>query len=218
MSISIVRYTSILAALSAVALTSCSGGGAPSMAPLTPSTHMLKPLSSSVRSLKCFTQDGGTCSIAKDGTVTLGLPDPPAPDAGAGVYFASDNSLKGLTLTNLQDISFFINGPYQAGSPRVSIPVTYNGTPTTAFIYPQGCGFSSTSVDWTVDPVAAPNNTGNYCMEMNGFNSPQEYWGTWSAFTAQFGGAVISSPPFFLVDADNATGGTWIVSSVQTTP
>lgn len=178
-------------------------------------TGHTQPMSSATSSLKCFAQDAGTggCSISKDGTVTLILPNPPAADAGVGVYFASSNNLKGTTLANLATLSFTVSGPYQAGSPRVSIPVTYNGSPATVFIYPQDCSFSESNLSNSmVNPLANPDAAGNYCMGITGTGAS---YSTWSSFVATYGSAIIASPPLFLADADNAMGGTWTLSTIK---
>lgn len=199
--------------LSAALFTAC-GGNSSGVTP-TGGGNTIAPMSTGTSSLKCFAQDAGSdgCSISKDGTVTLSLPNPPAGDAGVGVYFASSNSLKGTTIANLSALSFTVSGPYQAGSPRVSIPVTYNGSPATVFIYPQSCSFSQSSLtDSTVNPLATPDAAGNYCMGITGTGAP---YSTWSSFVATYGSAVIASPPLFLADADNASGGTWTLTDIK---
>lgn len=196
----------ILGCLTALGLAACSGGGA------VPSGAGGGSTLSAAKSLKCFTNDGGTCLIDKDGTVSLALPTPPPADAVAGVYFASDHSLNGTTLANLQAFKFTLNGPYQAGSPRASIPVTYNGVATHVWVYPQNCSFSSDFIhDSTVDPIDYPSS-GNYCLELQ--SAGGAYYSSWSTFVSDFGSAVISGPPDFLADADNANGGNWTLTDI----
>lgn len=197
----------ILSCLMALGLAACSGGGGTLPSAGTSGRTTL----SSAKSLKCFTNDGGTCSIDKSGTVRLHLPNPPAGDAVAGVYLASDHSLSGTTLANLQAFKFTVSGPYQAGSPRAIIPVTYNGAATDVYVYPQDCSFSSSTVDNTVDPVGSPSG-GNYCLEIQ--SNGGTYYSSWSTFIATYGSAVISGPPDFLADADNANGGNWTLSGI----
>lgn len=202
--------------LSAALLTAC-GGNTSGVTPTGNGAmgRTVAPMSSAASSLKCFAQDAGSggCTISKDGVVTLNLDNPPNADAGVGVYFSSSNSLKGTTIANLTALSFTVSGPYQAGSPRVSIPVTYNGGSATVFIYPEDCSFSNPELsNQVVNPLASPDAAGNYCMGITGDGGS---YSTWSSFVATYGSAVIASPPLFLADADNATGGTWTLKNIK---
>lgn len=160
---------------------------------------------SAIPSLKCFSGNGGTCSISSTGVVTL---NNTASGSFAGVYFASSNNLKGLTLSQLATLSFTLSGSQQPsqGSPRVSIPVTYNGSATTAYVYSQDCSFGAVVYPETVDAF------GTSCKEMQGYSSPL-YQPDWSAFTSAFSTATITAPPFFLADAGSP--GTWTLSDLQ---
>lgn len=198
------------AALSAVAFASC-GGSVMNAAPPAPSAHAIGTASSAVRSLKCFTADGGACSIATNGTVSLQIGS--ASDTAAGVYFASDNSLNGVALSQLKALSFNLTGTYTAGSPRISIPVSFNGSATTAYVYPVSCATvnaGSGAVSSTVDPIGS---SGTACMEMQGFSNPQ-YISDWSTFVTSYGSATITAPPLFLADADSPANGSWTLSHI----
>jgi hypothetical protein len=157
-------------------------------------------------SLKCFSGGGGTCTV-KSGVVTL---DNTASGAYAGVYFASSNNLKGLLLSQIKTLKFTLDGgTYQPaqGSPRVSVPVNYNGSATTAYVYVQNCSFGPVTYPDTADAMS-----NSYCKEMQGYSSPQ-YQPSWSQFIQTFSTATISGTPFFLADAGSP--GIWTLSNIQ---
>jgi hypothetical protein len=157
-------------------------------------------------SLKCFSGGGGTCTI-KNGVVTL---DNTVSGSFAGVYFASSNNLKGLLLSQIKSLKFSLDGgTYQPsqGSPRISVPVNYNGSATTAYVYVQNCSFGSVTYPDAVDAMS-----NSYCKEMQGYSSPQ-YQPSWSQFVQDFSTATVSGTPFFLADAGSP--GIWTLSNIQ---
>lgn len=195
------RMLSFLAVSGLILASACSGGGA-----LPGSGVTTQSASSNTPSLKCFTINGGTCIISA-GTVTL---DNTAQGSAAGVYFASSNNLKGLLLSQIKTLSFTLDGTgYQPaqGSPRVSIPVNYNGSGTTAYVYVQDCNWEAVPYPYTVDALSD-----HYCKEMQGYSTPQ-YQPSWTQFTTDFSTATISGTPSFL--ADSGSPGLWKLTNIQ---
>jgi hypothetical protein len=202
------RLLALVAASGMIFTSACSGGGNGSSLPSAGTTTIQSVASSNgTLSLKCFSGGGGTCTLTSGGGATL---DNTASGSFAGVYFSSSNSLKGLTLSQIKSLKFTLDGgSYQPsqGSPRVSVPVNYNGTATTAYVYVQDCSFGSVTYPDAVDAMSD-----SYCKEMQGYSSPQ-YQPSWSQFIQDFSTATISGTPLFLADAGSP--GHWTLSAIQ---
>lgn len=187
--------------VAALLLAGCAGGTGSTSTP-----SIMAQSGNEVPSLKCFEGGGGTCTIDKTGgTATLTTT---AAGQYAGVYFASFNDLKGVALSQLTALQITVsseNSQPSQGSPRITLPVTYNGAGTNAYVYISDsdptCGNPNSPVTYpdTVDGI-----NGTFCKEMQGYSSPQLYYASWNTFITSgspaYGSAVISGTPFFVSD------------------
>lgn len=199
-----------------VSISGCSGAGTATVPQGSEAVTQSSTTSNGTSSLKCFSGNGGTCTITNSNGTLVATLDNTAAGSYAGVYFSNRNNLKGTALSSLTALSFTLRSPSNtqpnAGSPRISIPVSNNGSSTTAYVYAQDCSFST--------PVTYPETVNAFsdssCKEMQGYQSPQQYYASWNTFVTQFSGAIISGTPYFLADADQP--GKWMISNIQISP
>jgi hypothetical protein len=204
----------------ALMLAGCGGSGNSSMPGSTAVQNgsTVTTQSKTVKSLKCFSAGSGSCSIdPTSGYATLNMAAAPqAAGSVAGIYFANSDNLKGLTISQIADISitFGTSTNYASGTPRFVI--FWNGasdSSTAAFIYPVPCSEVSAGtgpLSGTVD-VTGGSAT---CETTNGSGT---LYSSWSDFVAAYGSAVITQPPYFLADASSSAGGNYIINSMTAT-
>jgi subtilase family serine protease len=154
----------------------------------------------------CFTGSNtggspGTCTLNPDGSITLNTT---APGSYAGVYLTSKIP-PGLTLSGITTLSLTLaanNGstPNQ-GSPRVSIPVNYNGSDA-VFEYINVCA----------TPNTLPANLNiNFLSTVTCANLGNVYDSDWNDFIGTYGAVAVTGVPFFVADQP----GVWTISNIQ---
>jgi hypothetical protein len=157
-------------------------------------------------SLACFSQNGGTCSIANSaGTLTIPSPLPSpltasnAPNAGVRT---GPGTWEGLTVSTITALQFdYVGATDVGGNPRINIPVT-GGT-----LVVGGNACFVTQEDETTERVDAINNAS--CNITTPSNSAAGY-ANWAALITAEPNLQMLGAPYVIIDEP----GTWTISNV----
>lgn len=188
------------AALLSIGLASCSSGGpTPSTlrGGITPQTHVAGD------HLKCFSVPNGACSTSEN-VATLSIANDSAYTAGvsnAGVTIAGAKAIKGLTVSQLTNLSFDFTGPVTVGGdPRFNIPIAGG----VIFIAGNACFTPNGSNGYTLDAINNPA-----CAVQTSTSSA--YYPNWAAFVAANPNLIVTDAAYILIDEP----GTWTIQNVN---
>lgn len=237
------RYLISASILALAALLAACGGNnstaTPTASSVIPATSHLRSSASGQKgkpSFKCFVGGGGKCTITSSGAIL----DNTVLGSYAGVNITSTNKLAGTLLSQLTAFGFTYSGTLIDGSSpaypsggglRFSIPTNIAPSPGSgdtqtevyAFVYAQECPTGNGSIE---TPESSSNGTvdainGDWCKEMNTYQSPAQYWELWTDFTSNWPTAKIVGDhgplgyPFIVADADAGMQGIWTITNVQ---
>lgn len=154
--------------------------------------------------LLCFSDGDATCtqpSKGAKGTAVLTVNSLPA--TAAVYYFGYNDSIYGVALSSVTQLSFNFSGTPNAGSPRFSVPIDENDdgyTEAFAFVGAALCNNGAGLVDAINDPTCNVNYLGlDYA--------------NWATFAAAFPAAEVSlTDNYVFVVADDI--GSWTVGNV----
>ena len=165
--------------------------------------------------LKCFADSPATCTLNSATSATINA----TAGGDAGVLLTNGKSTQGAPLASV-DFSFTyfcanttdITSCTSGGAPRWSIPISTDGSPTTAgyaFLDAQGCLNGGTQPSGGALTVSTAEST----CPVNAFNTDYTNWAAFAAANPTY--TISGALPFVISDV--ITGGAIIVSNLVVT-